>query len=73
MAIMSLLLLMSAALPVWAQTTHNRPYDNRRRGNYDRRNANGSFIEERRDKLTVAAGAGVGAIAGVANGGSFSS
>lgn len=76
--IMCLVLLTAAAMPAWAQTsrnrnarytTQNRRSDNSRRVNYDRRNEDGSFIGEHRDKLTVAAGTGVGAAAGAATGG----
>jgi hypothetical protein len=77
-AIMSLVLLSAAAMPAWAQTsrnrnvrytTQNRRYDNSRRVGYDRRNDDRSFIEEHRDKLTVAAGTGIGAAIGAATGG----
>ncbi len=77
-AIMCAVLLTAAAMPAWAQTsrnrdvrytTQNRRYDNSRRVNYDRHNADRSFTEERRDKLTVAAGTGVGAAVGAASGG----
>jgi hypothetical protein len=83
-AIMCLTLLSATAMPAWAQTSrnrnvpyatqNNRRYDNSRRVNYDRRNYErrndeGSFIEEHRDKLTVAAGTGVGAAIGAATGG----
>jgi len=77
-AIMCLVLLTAAAMPAWAQTSRNRNgryttqsrrYDNSRRVYYDRRNDDRSFIEEHRDKLTVAAGTGVGAVIGAATGG----
>ncbi len=77
-AIMCLVLLTAAAMPAWAQTprhrngrytTQDRRYDNSRRAGYDRRNDDRSFIEEHRDKLTVAAGTGVGAAIGAATGG----
>lgn len=77
-AIMCLVLLTAASIPAWAQTsrnrngrytTQNRRYDNSRRVNYERRNDDRSFIEEHRDKLTVAAGTGVGAAIGAATGG----
>jgi hypothetical protein len=76
--IMCLVLLTAASMPAWAQTSRNRNaryttqqrrYDNSRRANYERRNDDGSFIEEHRDKLTVAAGTGVGAAIGAATGG----
>jgi hypothetical protein len=77
-AIMCLVMLAGASMPAWAQTsrnrnvrytTQNRRYENSRRAGYDRRNDDGSFIEEHRDKLTVAAGVGVGAVVGAATGG----
>lgn len=83
-AVMCLVLLSATALPAFAQTsrnrgarytTQNRRYDNQRNDNqrrydYDRRNDDDeSFIEEHRDKLTVAAGTGVGAAIGAATGG----
>jgi hypothetical protein len=83
--IMCLVLLTAASMPAWAQTSRNRNAqyttqmrraDNarrvnyeRRNGDYERRNDDGSFIEEHRDKLTVAAGTGVGAVIGAATGG----
>jgi outer membrane lipoprotein SlyB len=76
--IMCLVLLTAAAMPAWAQTsrnrnvryaTQNRRYDNSRRVNYGQRNEDGSFMDEHRDKLTVAAGTGVGAVIGAATGG----
>jgi outer membrane lipoprotein SlyB len=79
-AIMCVVLLAAAAMPAWAQTSRrgnaryttqsSRRYDNQRRVYYDRRNDDRSFIEEHRDKLTVAAGTGVGAAIGAAVGGS---
>jgi outer membrane lipoprotein SlyB len=77
-AIMCLVLVTAAAMPAWAQTsryrnsrytTQSRRFDNSRRAGYDRRNHDDSFIEEHRDKLTVAAGTGVGAAIGAATGG----
>jgi len=77
-AIMCLVLVTAAAMPAWAQTsryrnsrytTQSRRYDNSRRAGYDRRNNDDSFLEEHRDKLTVAAGTGVGAVIGAATGG----
>ncbi len=77
-AMMCLVLLTATAMPTLAQTsrgryvqrtTQNRRYDNSRRVYYDRRNDDRSFIEEHRDKLTVAAGTGVGAAVGAATGG----
>ena len=77
-AIMCLVLLTAAAMPAWAQTsrnrnaryaTQNRRYDNSRRAMYERRYEDRSFVEEHRDKLTVAAGTGVGAAVGAATGG----
>jgi hypothetical protein len=77
-AVMCLVLLTATAMPAWAQTsrgyggrysTPDRRYDNSRRVNYQRRNDDDSFIQEHRDKLTVAAGTGVGAAVGAATGG----
>ena len=77
-AIMCLVLLTATAVPAWAQTsrsyggrytTRDRRHDDSRRVNYQRRNDDRSFIEEHRDKLTVAAGTGVGAAVGAATGG----
>jgi outer membrane lipoprotein SlyB len=77
-AIMCMVLLASAAMPAWAQTsrgrnvrpaTQSRRYDNQRRVYYDGRNDDRSFIDEHRDKLTVAAGTGIGAAVGAAVGG----
>ena len=77
-AMMCLVMLTAAAMPALAQTsrnrnarytTQNRRYDDSRRVNYERRNEERSFIEEHRDKLTVAAGTGVGAAVGAATGG----
>lgn len=78
--IMCLVMLTAASMPAFTQTSRNnrnaryttqqqRRYDDARRANYERRNADGSFIEEHRDKLTVAAGTGVGAVIGAATGG----
>jgi hypothetical protein len=83
LSIMCLVLLTATSMPAFGQTSRNRNaryatqtrrYDNTRRANYDRRNyerrnEDGSFIEEHRDKLTVAAGTGVGAAIGAATGG----
>jgi outer membrane lipoprotein SlyB len=76
--IMCLVLLTGAALPTFAQTsrhpnapytTQNRRYDNSRRYGNERWNDDRSFTDEHRDKLTVAAGTGVGAALGAATGG----
>lgn len=82
--IMSLVLLAGAALPAAAQTrgrypsraAQTRRYDGAPRGYYDRRYDNRygsrddrSFWEEHRDKVTVAAGIGAGAVIGAAAGG----
>lgn len=82
--IMCLVLLTAAAMPAFAQTSRynrdarytsqQRRADDVRRAGYERRNDerrndDGSFIEEHRDKLTVAAGTGGGAIVGAAIGG----
>ena len=77
-AIMCLILLAAAALPAAAQTSRGRyaggaaqygRYDNSRRVYYDRRNRERSFWDRHRDKVTVAAGTGVGALIGGAAGG----
>src|ERR1041384_8200413 len=77
-AIMCLVLLAGAALPTFAQTRRtwrdNRAqqtwrYDNARRVYYDGRYDNRSFFEQHRDKVTVAAGAGLGALLGAVVGG----
>jgi opacity protein-like surface antigen len=76
--IMSLVLLAGAALPAAAQgyrgrydtratQTRSRYYDARRA--YDRRNDDRSFLDQHRDKATVAAGAGIGALIGALAGG----
>jgi hypothetical protein len=75
--IMSIVLLAGAALPAAAQTrgryiprnvTRQRVYDNQRRVYYDRRD-NRSFVEEHRDKVTVAGGTVAGAVIGALVGG----
>lgn len=76
---MSLVLLAGAAVPAWAQTSggryarraeaQSRRYDNSRRVYYDRRYQEQSFWDKHRDKVTVAAGTGVGAIVGGLAGG----
>ena len=79
-AIMSLVLLAGAAMPTWAQTRRGerverapqyRVYDNSRRVyyNYDRRYDDRSFLEQHRDKVTVAGGAVAGAVLGALVGG----
>ena len=85
-AIMSLVLLASAAMPTWAQTSRGRyvarpsqyrvydnsryrGYDNSRRVYYDRRSDDRSFVDQHRDKLTVAGGTAVGAVLGALIGG----
>lgn len=77
--IMCLVLLGGASLPVLAQTPRGRNVprttqqyrrpDNSRRVYYDGRSDNRSFLDEHRDKVTVAAGAGVGALIGALAGG----
>lgn len=75
--VMSIVLLAGAALPASAQTsrgryvqrqTRQRVYQNQRRVYYDRRD-DGSFVEEHRDKLTVAGGTAAGAVIGALVGG----
>jgi hypothetical protein len=75
--VMSIVLLAGAALPAAAQTrgryiprnvTRQRVYDNQRRVYYDRRD-NRSFVEEHRDKVTVAGGTVAGAVIGALVGG----
>jgi hypothetical protein len=75
--IMSIILLAGAALPASAQTsrrryvqraTPQRVYQNQRRVYYDRRDDR-SFVDEHRDKLTVAGGTAVGAVLGALIGG----
>ena len=73
--IMSIVLLAGAALPAAAQTSrrgtyatraaHQRAYEQqRRRQVYDDRRDDRSFVEEHRDKITVAGGTAAGAIVG---------
>jgi hypothetical protein len=76
--IMSIVLLAGAALPAAAQTSRGRyvsraaqqrAYEQqRRRAYYDGRN-DGSFVQEHRDKLTVAGGTAAGAVLGALVGG----
>ena len=77
-AIMCLVLLTAAAMPAWAQTSRRRDagraaqsrmYDNSRRVYYHRRNRERSFWDKHRDKVTVAAGTGAGALIGGVAGG----
>jgi len=72
-AVMSLVLLAGAALPAAAQTSRGRyvgraaqqrRYDNQRRVYDDRRGDDRSFLEEHRDKVTVAGGTAAGALLG---------
>jgi hypothetical protein len=79
--IMSIALLAGAALPAAAQTSRGRyvsrasqqrAYEQRRRDNYNRnydRRDDGSFVQEHRDKLTVAGGTAAGAVVGALVGG----
>ena len=75
--IMSIVLLAGAALPAAAQTsrgryvsraTQQRAYVQQRRVYYDRRNDR-SFVNDHRDKLTVAGGTVAGAVIGALAGG----
>ena len=75
--IMSIVLLAGAALPAAAQTsrgryvsraTQQRAYVQQRRVYYDRRNDR-SFVNDHRDKLTVAGGTVAGAVIGALVGG----
>jgi phage tail tape-measure protein len=75
--IMSIVLLAGAALPASAQTSRGRyvsraaqqrAYEQQRRVYYDRRN-NRSFVDDHRDKLTVAGGTAAGAVIGALAGG----
>ena len=75
--IMSIVLLAGAALPASAQTsrgryvqrqTRQRVYQNERRVYYDRSDDR-SFVEEHRDKVTVAGGTVAGAVIGALVGG----
>ncbi len=75
--IMSIVLLAGAALPAAAQTrrgtyatraAQQRAYEQRRRVYYERRDDR-SFVEEHRDKLTVAGGTAAGAVVGALVGG----
>jgi uncharacterized protein YcfJ len=75
--IMSIVLLAGAALPASAQTsrvryvqrqTRQRVYESPRRVYYDQRNDR-SFVQQHRDKLTVAGGTVAGAVLGALVGG----
>lgn len=78
--IMCFVLLTASAVPAWAQTSRRyvgrttaeqqyRRYDNSRQANYDRRYNDRSVWDRSRDKLTVAGGAGAGAVIGGLAGG----
>jgi hypothetical protein len=75
--IMSIVLLAGAALPASAQTSRGtlrvaarrgRGFTSQRRVYYDRRDDR-SFVDEHRDKLTVAGGTAAGAVLGALVGG----
>lgn len=77
-AIMSLVLLAGASVPTFAQTTRwrnvqrieqQRAYENSRRIYYDRRYDDRSFLEQHRDKVTLAGGTAAGAVIGALAGG----
>ena len=76
--IMSIVLLAGAALPAAAQTRRGRYisraeqqriYEQRRRQVYYDRRDDRSFVEEHRDKVTVAGGTVAGAVIGALAGG----
>jgi YMGG-like Gly-zipper len=83
--VMSIVLLAGAALPASAQTRRGtyatraaqqrayerqqREYERQRRGYYEDRRDDGSFVNENRDKLTVAGGTAAGAVVGAVAGG----
>ena len=77
--VLSVVLLAGAAVaPASAQTSRRgynyraaqgRRYDTPRRVYYDRRSNGRSFLERHRDKVTVAGGAGAGAVIGGLAGG----
>ena len=76
---MSFVLLAGAALPAAAQTprrgvyasraAQQRAYERQRREYYQERYDDRSFVEEHRDKLTVAGGTAAGAVIGALAGG----
>ena len=81
--LMCLVLLAATAMPAWAQTSRGGRYsgryyeqqqsrrrsDNWRRSNYQRRYNDRSVWDQSRDKITVAGGAGAGAVIGGLAGG----
>ena len=76
--LMSIVLLAGAALPASAQTrrgtyatraAQQRAYEQRQRQVYYDRRDDRSFVEEHRDKITVAGGTAAGALVGALAGG----
>ena len=76
--VMSIVLLAGAALPAAAQTrrgpyasraAQQRIYERQRREHYNDRYDDRSFVDEHRDKITVAGGTVAGAVVGALAGG----